>query len=63
MSVVLGFNRRNVGALVAVTLALVAGYLVFPGQVSAYGAWLVVFAIWMAWFVLAGIEWLRNADF
>jgi len=63
MSVVLGFNRRNVGALVAVTLALAAGYLVLPGEVSAYGAWLVVFAVWMVWFVLAGIEWLHNADF
>lgn len=63
MSGVLGFSRRNVGALVAVTLALAVGYLVVPGAVSAYGAWLVVFAIWMAWFVLAGIEWLHNADF
>lgn len=63
MSVVLSFNRRNVGALAAVTLALAVGYLLLPGQVSAYGAWLVVFAVWMAWFVLAGIEWLHNADF
>jgi hypothetical protein len=63
MSVVPCFNRRNVGALVAVTLVLVVGYVLVPGPISAYGAWLAVFTIRMAWFVLAGIEWLRNADF
>ena len=63
MSVVLGFNHRNVGALVAVTLVLGVGYVLASDPVVRYGAWLVVFAVWMAWFVLAGIEWLHNADF
>lgn len=28
-----------------------------------YGAALVAFTIWMAWFVLMAIEWIQLADF
>ena len=37
--------------------------LVARAPAVRYAAWLVAFAVWMAWFVLAGIEWLHNADF
>jgi len=62
MSVVLGFNRRNLGALGLAAAVLAAAYLI-ADPVVQYGAWLVVFTIWMSWFIFAGIEWLRNADF
>lgn len=32
-------------------------------SVAYYGAALATFAIWMAWFVLVAIDWLRVADF
>ncbi|WP_247006365.1 hypothetical protein [Halorientalis litorea] len=53
---------RDLVATAAVTGVLVGAYLVVPHPVVQYGAWLVVFAVWMAWFVLAGVEWLSNPD-
>jgi hypothetical protein len=34
-----------------------------PHPVARYGAWLVVFTIWMVWFVAAAVEWISKADF
>lgn len=63
MGYVLEANRRNLGSIAAVTVLLGTVYLVVPHPIAQYGAWLVVFTVWMVWFVLAGIEWLSNADF
>jgi len=63
MRYVLAANRRNLLALGAVTLLLVGTYLLVPHPVAQYGAWLVIFTIWMVWFVHVGFEWLSNADF
>lgn len=51
----------------AVALALVVGAFataeLLGGPSARYGAYLIAFAVWMAWFVLTAIEWLRRADF
>lgn len=55
-------GRRHLGALVAV--AVVFGVARSFGSTGAYyAASLVVFTIWMVWFVLTAVEWLRHADF
>ena len=54
-----GFTRRRnliAGALVGVSF-LVA-YVLLPHWSTQYGAWLVVFAIWMAWFVASAVDWI-----
>ena len=54
--------RRNAGALLAV--AAVVGPAAAVGTREAYYlAALVVFTIWMVWFVLAGIDWVKLAEF
>jgi hypothetical protein len=63
MGTVVAVNRRNVTALVVATSVLGVAYTLAKDPVVQYGAWLIVFAIWMSWFVFAGIEWLRNANF
>ena len=54
---------RNLTALVAVVAILATAYLLVPHPLVKYGAWLVVFSVWMAWFVAAAREWIANADF
>jgi hypothetical protein len=51
-------NTRNAGAVVAVVVLLVLAYVVVPRPVVQYGAWLVIFSIWMAWFVAAGVQYV-----
>ncbi|WP_049898611.1 hypothetical protein [Halococcus agarilyticus] len=60
---ILGPNRRNLAALAAVGTVLVGAYTLVSDPVVRYGAWLVVFTIWMLWFVLAAVQWLSMADF
>jgi hypothetical protein len=55
-------SRRTLAALSAVTVLLGVVYLVVPHPVVQYGAWLVVFTVWMGWFVLTGVEWFGRAD-
>lgn len=54
---------RNLTALVAVVAILATAYLLVPHPLVKYGAWLVVFSVWMVWFVAAAREWISNADF
>ena len=44
-------------------MVLVGAYMFVSHPVVRYGAWLVVFTIWMLWFVLAAVQWLSMADF
>lgn len=54
--------RRHAAALAVVALAF--GLAAVLGSTEAYyGAALVAFSVWMVWFVLTGIEWVRRADF
>ena len=63
MGTVSATTRRTLAALATVTVLLGVVYLLVPHPVAQYGAWLVVFTVWMAWFVLAGVGWLSRADF
>ena len=58
-----GPNRRNLVALGAVTALLVVAYVLVPHWSTQYGAWLVVFTIYMVWFVATFVQWFANADF
>lgn len=58
----LGDRRRNLAALLLVCVALAVAVSV-ESPLVRYGAALVVFTVWMGWFVLAAIDWLRHADF
>lgn len=54
--------RRNAGALTAVVVTLACAALVGTKE-AYYTASMVVFTVWMVWFVLAGIEWVKLAEF
>lgn len=62
--VVFGPNRRNVATLLVAGALVVTAYVVLPrSPVSPdvragirYAVWLVLFSIWMAWFVAAGVD-------
>ena len=54
--------RRNVSALLFAVAALAVAALI-GSNTAYYTASMVIFAIWMAWFVLTGIEWVKHADF
>jgi hypothetical protein len=54
--------RRHALALAGVAAAFgVATYLDSAG--AYYGAALMTFTIWMLWFVLTVVEWIRLAEF
>lgn len=58
----LGSGRRSILALAAVGVLLGIGAVTDAGSLG-YGAYLVAFVIWMAWFVGAFVRWLSTADF
>lgn len=62
LAAALGNHCRNLLALGAIGLAFLAAELV-GGSPARYGAYLVAFAVWMAWFVLAAVDWIARADF
>jgi lipopolysaccharide export LptBFGC system permease protein LptF len=59
----LGPTYRNLAALGVVAALLGTAYFVGSHPLVRYAAWLVVFAIWMAWFVVVAREWISRADF
>lgn len=54
--------RRNVASLLSVVAVLVVAALVGT-KMAYYTASLIVFTVWMVWFVLTGIEWVKLAEF
>jgi hypothetical protein len=54
--------RRNVGALLSVVAVLAAAALVGT-KLAFYTASLIIFTVWMVWFVLTGIDWVKLAEF
>lgn len=54
---------RRHSAAFALILGAFGLAIVLGTEIAYYGAALVAFAVWMAWFVLTTIEWLRRADF
>jgi hypothetical protein len=55
-------RRRNLAALALVAVAVGLATLVGSGG-AYYAAALTAFTVWMAWFVLMAIDWIRLADF
>lgn len=54
--------RRHLFAVAAVAAGFgVAGVL--DSAVARYGAVLLAFSVWMLWFVLTAVDWIRHADF
>ncbi|MBX0322310.1 hypothetical protein EGH21_04590 [Halomicroarcula sp. F13] len=51
-------GRWDAAAAGSVAALLVVAYVVVPDATVQYGAWLLVFCIWMAWFVAFGARWL-----
>ena len=49
-------TRYNVAAAVTVVGLLVVAYALVPHPYVQYGAWLVIFTIWMVWFVYVGVD-------
>jgi len=54
--------RRHAAAVALVVAAFAVAELL-AAPTARYGAYLIAFAVWMAWFVLTCVEWLRRADF
>lgn len=54
--------RRNLVAVAIAALGFVVAWAIDTPS-AYYGAWLVAFSVYMAWFVLAAVEWVRQADF
>ncbi|WP_255195184.1 hypothetical protein [Halorarius litoreus] len=46
-------EARDYAAAGVVLLCLFVAYVLVPTPLVQYTAWLVVFSVWMAWFVLA----------
>ena len=55
-------GTRDYAAVGAVVVALVVAYVLVPTPLVQYAAWLVVFSVWMAWFVLASGEFISLFD-
>jgi len=47
-------DRWDVAAVASAVAVLLVAYVVAPGPIVQYGAWLTVFCIWMFWFVFFG---------
>lgn len=59
----LGPNRRNLVTIGVVGVLLLVAYFVVPNWATQYGAWLVIFTIWMVWFVATFVQWLSTTEF
>jgi hypothetical protein len=56
MNVLASVDELDIGAVAGAAIALLFAYVVYPHTIVQYGAWLVVFTIWMAWFVYHGTK-------
>ena len=56
-------DRRRHGAALALVALAAAGALLVDTPTARYGAVLFAFAVWMGWFVLTAVEWIRRAEF
>lgn len=66
-------NRYNVATAAVVVGLLVFAYVLAPRefvvgsvvlsrQLVQYGAWLVIFTVWMVWFVYVGVDYVYGAE-
>ena len=56
-------THLTLAALAVVTTFLGVAYAVARSPAVRYAAWLVAFAVWMAWFVTVARDWISRADF
>ncbi|WP_336023912.1 hypothetical protein [Halobellus salinisoli] len=56
-------DRRRNGAALLVVVGVLVGAALVGSREAYFTAALVIFSVWMAWFVLACIEWIKRADF
>lgn len=54
--------RRHALALAVIGVAGVAAVLIGSRE-AVYAAGLIAFSVWMVWFVMTAIEWVKRADF
>jgi hypothetical protein len=62
----LSASLRNWRRHVVAVGVVVAGFAVAAAvgsDVARYGAVLLAFSVWMLWFVLTAVDWIRRADF
>jgi len=55
-------DRLDVTAAAAAVSVLLLAYGLLSDAILRYGAWLVVFIIWMSWFVYFGTKWMYDID-
>ncbi|WP_436906743.1 hypothetical protein [Halosimplex marinum] len=55
-------TRYNVAAAVSAAALLFVAYVVVPHPYVQYGAWLVIFTVWMVWFVYLGVDHVYGID-
>jgi hypothetical protein len=56
-------DRRRNGGAIGIVLVVFAVAALVGSSGAFYAASLITFTIWMAWFVLMTIEWIRLAEF
>jgi hypothetical protein len=49
-------TRYNAAAAVSAAALLFVAYVLVPHPYVQYGAWLVIFTVWMVWFVYVGVD-------
>ena len=55
-------NRWNVAAGGLVVVLLFVAYVLVPRPLVQYSAWLVIFTVWMAWFIYAGVDYMYGTE-
>lgn len=58
----LGPTPRNLLTVSALTLIIVITHIIFPDVVLRYAAYLAIFSIWMAWFVVTFVDYMAVSD-
>jgi hypothetical protein len=56
------FGVLDYAAGLSAVVLLVFAYVIYPDTIVQYGAWLVIFTIWMAWFVYYGTKWMYGVE-
>ncbi|MFB6161603.1 MAG: hypothetical protein ABEJ61_10585 [Haloferacaceae archaeon] len=59
----LGNGRRHLVAVALVVAAFAVTHYGVGTPTARYGAYLFAFCVWMGWFVLTAVDWIRRADF
>lgn len=49
-------DRYDAAAATSVACLLVVAYVLVPDPTVQYAAWLAIFCVWMAWFVVFGAK-------